>query len=232
MAIELTELPLEILLRIWSFLSIRDLLILSDGNRRLRDSVKADSRIDFKNTRIYLRYFDLSTSYVEEYPSMVQLCGISLILKYLRLFGEKIDYLVFDCEGAQAEQIHTVYKYVNRYCMNINHLVLGNMDFGLGRTLKKPLKTVKTLWIVDCKIDSRLCDLSKWFPQLQELDLFEKNEFKKISEVLKKYDSLKEININSNSMNEEEVNLFRSENPHVFIRYPLYFFERNAYPPP
>lgn len=164
----LTVLPDDVLLHIFSFLNLMELLEIHNTSKRLRQVSKLDLRkFDSVFRKVILRFYG---------PHKCILIGkgakyvsLTLFLRYIRFFGPIIKVLTLDGCMADIAEFQQVFCYINRYCVNLEILRFENIEHSVGRTLKKPFKKVRKIMLIRSNIRGRLCDIDKWFPKVDEV---------------------------------------------------------------
>lgn len=216
-------LPVEIILHILSFLSIDELMVLGNVNKRLRCIIRAEKRMNLRSERIILGSFFWIHADVVRYGVWkgysVEVNGVLPILRFLRFFGRSINDLVFNCEGLSEEQVYIVFMYISRYCIACRSLILTDLTYSLGRSLRRPMRSVEKLSFLSCYLDVRLCDLNRWFPRIENLGFLGGNTFQDRSKLIMRYDYLRKAEIECFSLNEIEISSLRVLNPLALITY-------------
>lgn len=213
---ELPELPVEMHEHLISVCSFYQLLCLSDVslwyrtlviaevikrlNKFKETIIKNGFRVDFIPICYYLTEFDSDFCEVKQNDNNVTFSGIHLILKFIRLFGHEIEYVVCDFHGASKEQACTVFSYVSQYCSGLKRLAFGNLNYDLGISLEKPFETVTYVFFQRCMLHDQLCHLKALFPNVKEIVFSEENRFESLDEIIVVYGSLERFEICSASI--------------------------------
>lgn len=215
----LENMPFELLLPIFHLLNITELFVLGEANKHLLEGARASSQMEFGNKCVYLSQFNSrNNSLLDCSIRSIRLSGLTYIIRFLRLFGDRVRILVVDFEDSTEEQVLTFFTYLNRYCHNLEELALINLEFSVGRALKKPFSNLKVLTFKKCKISSRLNNFVKWFPNIEYLYLFEKNAIENMSLILIPYKCLINAVISNLTMDETSLNALQVLNRSLFVK--------------
>lgn len=176
--VNLIDLPIEVLLRILSFLNVSSLLNIFNTSKYLRMVSQCD-------LRAYTPSFQIIGLYLSDYSYIITLnrypkrCSLGFILIFLRCFGHSIKKLTLDVYCCSEDEIQTVFCYINRHCENLEIIEFSNIFCSVGRTLKKPFKKIKEIRIGLSLIKGRLLDFKRWFPNLEKIVISDMVRFEK-----------------------------------------------------
>lgn len=223
-------LPVEMLLKIFSYMGLKDLLSLSDTCRQFRQTVKADLRVKFNYNRIRSYKCPFIDPDLDLFLNSVNVNGVFLILKYLRIYGSQIKYLSIDFEQLTEDETYTLFSYMGRYCWHLEILVIDNLKYSPNRSLKRAFKSVKELLIYNSDLCAKLSDLNKWFPNVEKLYLLTNTYFKNFSALSTKFKHLSFFMITTVYKAFIDIQRFRDLNPTASISlgyhesdYPTYY---------
>lgn len=103
---QIIDLPMEVCLRIFSMLALKDLLNVADSNKTLRIHAKEDLRI--KGKIRYLRISQLRKnrflSTIAIRSKIVEITGIKLGVQFMRLFADNIKVLEINFLGSLEQK--------------------------------------------------------------------------------------------------------------------------------
>lgn len=209
----LNDLPIEMVGHILSFLSMEDLLNVGDTNKRLRDIVLQDYRINFDTMCVFLNDFDIQEQEIYILKDAVKIYGVKYILKFVRLFGLRIKILTINSWGAFEFRFRRVFKYINRYCVSLKRINFISLTYDISCRSTKPFKTVEALSFKDCTVCTKLCNVCHWFPRLKEFDLIGINRFERGFRIVKRYPFLERMLIHEDSRFDFYVSDLQALNP-------------------
>lgn len=162
----LTGLPTELLWKICSFLPVDDLLAVGDTNKHLRTCVRGVIRLVDKDLDVMSSRYCYSSF---EDPFSVTVQDFSLALGYIRIFGGNIRRIEFWCARMTVDKLRMLFSYVSRFSVRVERMHFRYTRLDLGRSLKWPMRSVKSLTFNKCHIGPNECQLGRWFPNLEEL---------------------------------------------------------------
>lgn len=205
-------------LQIFQYVDYKDLLSLSDVNKRSRKMVLADRRIYFYSPA-GVRIDDLNAkNTIWNNYYRVKLGGMSIFLTFLRLYGSKIRCLFINFKNSTREQVYAIFHYINRYCVCLRDLTIKNLRHSPGRTIKRSFTTIKHLYFEDTLISAKFCHLSKWFPNLQQFLVHGDSEFQLVSALETNFKCLKWVTI-STYLKNFDLHNFKKLNPNTMVEY-------------
>lgn len=149
----------------------------------------------------------------------IEISGMRMALRFLRLFGNEIKFLNCNFYGASDEQTNIIFGYVNKYCTGLTKLYFGFLRYSLRYSLRKTFENVSELVFSNCRLDVELCKLNLYFPRVREISFYERNEFQDLSCVIEKYPHLCKMLIERDSMDILSVALLQAINPRAIISY-------------
>lgn len=160
-------------------------------NRRLRKlketTIKKGFPVDIFPICFYLTDFDSDFCDVKQNDNEINITVMSLILKFLRLFGNEVKYVVCDFFGATEEQALVVFSNVNQNCISLNRLAFGNLNYDLEFALKKSFENITYVFFQRCILFERLCQLKTYFPNVREIIFSEENRFESLDKLIISY---------------------------------------------
>lgn len=183
-------LPVEILLSIFSFLRIDDLIALSGMSKRLSEGVLADPRINFDRSEIFMKHFNGRGCILDRGIQYIILGVVNHILRFLRIFNVRVKHIIVSLHDSKEGQVSIFFAYLNRYCFKLEAIFIKDLNFGVGRVLKRPFENLRVLKFEKSLISSRLNNFTKWFPNVQDISLYEINMIEDFSLILTKYKCL------------------------------------------
>lgn len=170
------NLPVDLLLKILSFLNLTDIFVFSRANRRCQQLARADMRFNFNKYFINIGSNN-NWQEIDEYPNFLMIRG-NAISNYLRIFGPRIKKLNVNFNDYSEEEVYDIFAYIGRYCWNLEEFSILNLETCPGRSLKRSFKSVKRLVFDDCKISAKMSNVQKWFPSLISLEINHETYFK------------------------------------------------------
>lgn len=228
-------LPTEMFEHLISLCCLTQVLNLSDINttfkslvvrevlrrlKRMNDvSVKKGFPVDIFPICFFLTDFHSKDCKIAVRENKLKISGTALILKFIRLFGDKMKYIVLSFSGSSEEQANTVFSSVNKNCYNLEILAFGCLDYDLERSLVKPFVKATTVFFQYSRIHNKLCDLNKYFPSLKDLTFSETNFFQSFNQILCRYVHLEKLEICVNSMNLVDAVFLQILNPTTEVIY-------------
>lgn len=167
----------------------------------------------------YLTDFSNKSCKIEELENEIRITGMNFIVKFLKLFGNQVKYVVCDFFGATSRQANTVFSCINEYCYNLNRIACGNLKSSLKISLKRSFENVTDVFFQRCDLRNKLCNINKYFPNVKEIHFSENNTFENLCDIIVKYKFLERIEICSNSMDHESAMTLQVYNPDLEIEY-------------
>lgn len=224
---KIEKMPSLVLLNLISLLSINDIVILSDRNRWLNQNIIGHPEMRrIGGVTIYLRNFSHQVNNIHECEVCeIEITGITYMLKFLRLFGEKIKSLDLNCVDSTEIQVIAVFNYINRFCFNLEKLRLSNLTHSIGRSLKRPFDSVKKLIFLNCTFSHRLNNINLWFPSVLSISFLGKNQFKDLSKIMVHYNSLTSLYVTNRTMDKNIADDLQGLNPGVIFTFEYSFRE-------
>lgn len=216
----LTDLPVEILRKILSFLEKGELIVLADVNQLMRNIVKTDVELESVVRSVAFGSIDSEGTSTQMLLNHIEIYGLRLILRFIRIFGEEIEILFISNKGAYEQMCLRVMRQVEKYATNVRVLGLHDVCYDLSRGFSRSFKTVKELTFKRCTISRSLCSISLHFPNLEKLRFFSVNCFESTSRIMNVYPNLREIFIAEDTMVLEQVVKFSELNSRVRVFYP------------
>lgn len=196
-------------------------LILTEVSRRLermrKIMVKKGLDLNVVPICFYLSDFNSDICKVEQNDNEVRITGTSFILKFLRLFGSEIKYIVFDFFGATEEQIDIVFSCAREYCPNLTRMVFGNLDYDLR--IENPFTNVEFIFFQQCRLYDHLCDIKSHFPNVKDITISDDNRFESLDKVIVFYNGLEKMEIYSTSIDIVNAVFLQILNPDVEITF-------------
>lgn len=206
-SIGILSLPNELLVRIFAFLSVQDKLVIGDTLRHFRMLLMINPDIDFKFfTQIYLRDDWFCELNLNQSTKDLEIRGVPLVLKFIRTYRWHIKSIYLNSSACHWALLETVFSYINRYCENVDYLYFDFLSQSLGRSLKKSMKQVKSVWFQHSTVCPKLCDLNKWFPSIEEICFYGGNRVENCSLISVRYDHLKSLHVGDRTYEEAEEN--------------------------
>lgn len=228
-------LPVEIFEKFVSFVCISQLLALSDTNnmfnalvileikRRFRKlnalTLKKGFTLEHSPICIYLTEMNSTTCKAEEGANEINIFGISYILKFLRLMGSDVMFIVCNFKEATQEQAHLIVSSINENCPNLRNLAFGNLSFDLNNSLKKPFLNVRYILFQQCLLSGRICQINTVFPNVHEITIYDDNTIIDIGKFFTKFNSLTNMEIYGKSMHILDAILIQILNPDAKVVY-------------
>lgn len=149
---------------VFKYLKYSDLINFSDVNKYLRTVTKIYLNSNFEK-KIVLQCCE-STNF--GYCNKIVLANFQLILKFIRIFGDQFKILIFWV--IDARKCHILGIYLNNYCQNLESLLFRSLKFDLGSIF---MINLKNIFFEFGELHSNFCQLSKFFPKLEKLFLFQ-----------------------------------------------------------
>lgn len=150
---------------------------------------------------------------------IIDISGMTMILKFLRHFGGEVKFLSCNFYGASEEQVFTVFTYITKYCTNLKKLYFGFLRHGLSYSLRNSFEQVTELLFSNCQLDKELCKLDMYFPHVKEISFYDSNEFQSLNKIIVKYPNLEKKSIDYDSMDIFSVALLQAINSTAKIVY-------------
>lgn len=232
---EIPSLPVEMYENIVSVSGFSQLLELSDVNSLFRSLVITEVKRRLKKMKeatvqkgldvnifpicFYLTEFNDDFGSVKQNVNEIKISGRSFILKFLRLFGTEMKYVVCDFFGATEEQACTIFSHVGQYCLGLNRLAFGNLNYDLDISLERTFENVTYIFFQRCKLYAQLCDLKNYFPNAKEIVFSEENRFENIDKMIVNYGYLERFEICSASMDVINAIFLQILNPDAEVSY-------------
>lgn len=214
-------LPEEILLHVFSYLDMTELIKMVDVDMHFRRVAKGDLRLKFANmSQLRLGNFSGAEKFSVVRRTTrchIKLEGFRLVLRFIRVFSSDVRIVSIRNAGAKEINSMLVFTYVNFYLRRIEKLVISYMMFDISPYLLYAFKNVRVLHIVCCNVPRRLCQLSLMFPSVEEIGIFGYNYFEDINKIIVSYKNLKVMGINSMSLSQEYLDILVDLNPHAFV---------------
>lgn len=214
MNFKIDDLCPEILFKIFSYLPLSDLFTMCDVSKLFRSLMINDNRvrhlfeesyrnthkiglsrkIDYSLVKIYIRNLGSDNSlefFRRDDESVVEIEGISMALRFIRIFGRKFKHLDIDCFCSCENHCEGLFEYVKKYVRGITDLFVSNLVYD---KLQVPrISKITRLFITSCYIPSSFGKFNRRFPQLQGLYFFGSNVFEKIENIIVNYRNLESM---------------------------------------
>lgn len=209
----------ELLLLIFSHLSLVDRLNICDVNRKFRRLAKDDPR--FKNDGVVLSLSDHKNARIYSNQLVYRIQGFKLILKYIRIFRYEMKWVALDNNRALRKISMTVFYYVNHFLINLESLRMGYLGYDISQFSVVPFEKVKYLQFIFMKIEGKLCNVSTLFPNVEELGFDTVNTLENIPEIFNYYPRLRKVSFIDTYVKKSQLDKMRILNPHIceFIFY-------------
>lgn len=149
----------------------------------------------------------------------IEIHGMKMTLRFLRHFGNDIKFLNCNFYGASEEQTTIIFNYITNYCTELTKLYFGFLRHSLKYSLRKCFENVTALVFSNCRLDNELCKLNLYFPRVNEISFYERNEFQDLSSVIERYSYLSKMLIERDSMDILSVALLQAINPRAIVNY-------------
>lgn len=192
----LIDLPVEVLLLIFDYFTFREKLLLSNVNKKFRNVIVQNFRLNlYSFCKIVLRDYNfccISVNGIETY-------NMTFTLRFLRLFGFHIKKFCLNSLECDRKLLHIIFRYVNKYCVNVSHMYFMHLNDTLGLSLRNPMKNVKHLWFKFCTISRKLCNINRFFPSVEYLLFYGPNYIKDTSKIEAIHKSLIVFHISENN---------------------------------
>lgn len=232
-------LPIEMLIHIISVSCLTQLLELSEVNLMLHKLVDFEIRKRLNRLKVitvqkgsspknepicfFLTEFSSETCQAKVKDNEIMICGKSLILKFLRLFGNEIEFIIFNCSYASEVDVNTVFKQVVNFCPNLNYLTFGNLRHSLANSLLRPLEKVQLIFFQYCVLWDKLCELDVYFPNVRTITFSEMNVYEDGDKLIRHYARLEKFEACEASLNLLDVFFLQLLNPQAIISsHPIY----------
>lgn len=224
--IKFDTLPSEILLHIYSFLPLAEVLTMFDVNKRCRNILKKDIRFYGNNfSRVSLKDFDCKNEMIfrrKRNINYVCIKGVQLILRFLRVYWHELRVIHISSAFSNELWQTIIYSYVEAY--RREQIRNFSMSFFTAQ-LKLPIRSFDNLVSVrfrSCYLSDYLSNISRLFPNLKNIEFlrincFEKRAYDKI--IRTSYNNLLYMRLSPHTFTENQVALMKLFNPRVFFGY-------------
>lgn len=156
---------------------------------------------------------------IVQYKNKIEISGMRMTLRFLRFFGDDIKFLNCNFYGASEEQTFIVFGYITKYCPGLTKLYINFLRHNLSFSLRKSFENVSELIFSHSKLDLELCKISTYFPRVQELSFYDRNEFQNLRDVICTYPHLRRMTIECQSMDILSVAILQAINPNTKLSY-------------
>lgn len=232
-------LPIEMFIHIISVCCLTQLLELSELNLMLHKLVEFEIRKRLNRLKVitvqkgsssknepicfFLTDFFSDIGEAKIKDNEIVISGKSLILKFLRLFGNEMEFVIFNCSYASEVDVNIVFKQVVKFCPNLNYIVFGNLRHSLDNSLVRPLEKVQKIFFQYCILWDKLCELDVYFPNVKAITFSEMNIYEDGDSMIKHYANLEKFEACEASFNLLDVFFLQLLNPQAIISsHPIY----------
>lgn len=219
---DLVDLPPELLMKIFSYLPLSDLLKMWDTDEYFQLVLLNDHRItELQNMEeIWIDasnfYGDDNISiYEDDEYTVFQLEGFSSILRFIRLFNSKIVHLDIDCFCVSKRVCRRVFNYVRLYLKNLDALIVTSLLYDV---IRLPISNrIRLLNFTSCYFSERMCNLNYYFRNLKTLYIEGSNEFENIGLLIAPYFNIEVIGLTPDDFNTDMFRVLSFLNPRATI---------------
>lgn len=166
---KITDLNDDCLDQIFKKLQLKDLLNVSDSNKRFKKPVGYAFASNYGDHEMDMRCFchqNLKQLKINGNFSL-QISGMLYCLKILRCFGHKISKLTICYGSINEDQEANVNQYLNEYCAD--SLVSIRIEGATIPNLIKPFCKIETIEFRFTHLDFKITKFNKWFPNMRRL---------------------------------------------------------------
>lgn len=218
----LGDFPPELLLEIFSYLPLSDLLKMWDINNYFRSVLLIDQRF-IKLQKIEEFWIDASNFYGDDSISIYkddeytvyELEGFSSILRFMRLFNTKIVHLDIDCFCVSRRICRRTFYYVRLYLENLDALIVSSLLYDV---IRLPITNrIRLLNFTSCYFSERMCNLNYYYRNLKSLYIEGSNDFENISLLIAPYFNIEVIGLTPDNFNTDMFRALTFLNPWATI---------------
>lgn len=167
----LNKMPVNVLVNVYSFLSLNDVLNLHSMGGNLRLAAEEDKRRFSRGYKgVILRFYGFGFKKIIVDDENLY-CDIDSILRFLIIYGPTTRRLWLDLKRIDLWDLSVLFRYIFKYCRNLVSLIFENLVHYLDHVLERPFTSVRMLYFYDSFIRGRLCELTDWFPNTDELNV-------------------------------------------------------------
>lgn len=217
----LDTLPDEIIMDIFSHLSIPELFVMSCVNQRCCNISMSDSRLKFANiSQIMIKNIDKINNFTivrRRRQNYVVIEGLDLILRFIGFFSLKIKDVSINYAGCSEKSSKMVFEAIGYFLKDIEKLSISYSVFNAYPIDLYIFKNVKILQFVSSYLPWWLCNISFIFPVVADIRFFGYNCFERIDNVLTTYRHLKIFRVNSMCLQKTDFNILAILNPEAKI---------------
>lgn len=224
--IEFNTLPPEIVLHIYSFLPLDDVLTMFDVNKRCRGILQTDLgflKNDF--SRVSLKDFGNNNELIfrrKRNINYVCIKGVRVILRFLRVYWDEIRVIHLSCAYCHERWQMIIYNYIEEYRRTqIKNL---SMSFFTAQ-INLPIRSFDNLTSVrfrSCYFCDYLSYIPNLFPKIKNIEFLKLNCFERraLYRVIRiSYAHLVYMRVSPYSFTENQFALMKCLNPNVFFGY-------------
>lgn len=219
------DLPDYLMIKIFSNLSLVDLITTFDVSQRFRCIMQTDLRLRNDGfLRVILRRFDKRDNcYIQSSPSRrncVVVEGFRAVLRFLRIFKLRYHSLCINYERASIFRQKIVFAQVLAHSRaTIRYLYMKHMKFEFDMSLYDVFSQVERLVFKFCHLFEDLCNLQFRFPNVRDITFRAENTFKDVFIALRRYPRLKFMKVGPGTLNKSMYQLLGFLNSDTFFAY-------------